>query len=150
MGDLEALRTCSTLRELTIAGNPVCELEAFSRSKAHELLPQVEILDDTRIEAMPTCLDAAIDSYEDSGELESTAPPCSLGLCHPIDDTSGLAATALAEAEDLLAEVEDAAASAALRDIARLDEENVSEGEAICRLRERWRQAHDEDGSTEA
>lgn len=40
------LETCSSLRELTLTGNPVCKESSFSRQAVLDLLPQIAVLDD--------------------------------------------------------------------------------------------------------
>jgi len=46
LGELEALQHMPKLRDLTLGSNPMCDLEAFSRERVLELLPQLEVLDD--------------------------------------------------------------------------------------------------------
>lgn len=44
--EVESLKMCAQLRELTVTGNPVCREPRFSREIVFGMLPQLEVLDD--------------------------------------------------------------------------------------------------------
>ncbi|CAE7487958.1 LRRC56 [Symbiodinium sp. CCMP2456] len=73
--DIRALGSCSHLRELNLAGNPVyrtsCKPGALTRERVIELLPNLEVLDDlrTKISSIPRsfeCVDSDVDDPFDA------------------------------------------------------------------------------------
>ena len=53
MGNFEevsSLKLCTQLRELTLAGNPVCRISGFTRRVCLDFLLQLTVLDDVEVE----------------------------------------------------------------------------------------------------
>lgn len=68
--EVASLWMCSRLKELTLAGNPICKANAFSRSTVLELLPQLRVLDDLAVEEVPEAREVAIQDERLSDSLE--------------------------------------------------------------------------------
>jgi len=48
--EVSSLKLCTQLRELTLAGNPVCRISGFTRRVCIDLLVQLTVLDDVEVE----------------------------------------------------------------------------------------------------
>lgn len=85
--DIRALGSCSHLRELNLAGNPVyrtsCKPGALTRERVIELLPNLEVLDDlrTKISSIPRsfeCVDSDVeDPFDANFPSRGTEAPAS-------------------------------------------------------------------------
>lgn len=71
LDEVAALRMCGLLRELTLAGNPLCKTASFSRHAVLEILPQLEVLDDENADPLTARRTGDLPETDDLDDLDS-------------------------------------------------------------------------------